>query len=166
VRQTDLVTKTGSAEFTLVTGSINFDAARSFARRVCRAVAHADLVKDTSMSFIASCGLASLTDDRLDSSQATLAQIQELAYRRAQLGLGHALSGIVGREEEAALQRGDLAVAPPDNGQHVDPASPPDLATLVQWIKEGRRSEVLPHLENLSAELKPIVHLLLKRNNA
>lgn len=169
VRQTDHVAKTGEAEFTLATGSINFDSARCFAQRVCRAIANAHLVKDDRMSFIASCGLASLSDDGLDASQASLQPMHDSAHRRAMLGLNRAITGVVGWEEEMAFQRGDTAVSLEseddlDFSCKSDEPEAPDLATLLRWIKEGRQSEVLPYIGKLSAELQPLVDLLLKQN--
>jgi PleD family two-component response regulator len=71
IRQTDKVAKTGDAEFTLVTGSIHFDSARNFAQRICRAIANANMVKDDRMSFIASCGMASLSEQYPVSERST-----------------------------------------------------------------------------------------------
>lgn len=45
-------------------------------------------------------------------------------------------------------------------------ASTSDLATLIQWIKEGRQNDVLPHIGKLPAELQPLVDLLLKQDKA
>jgi len=159
VRDSDVVSHTGEAEFTLVTSGINADAARIFAQRICRAISNAHLVKDDRMSFIASCGLVSLNEGGREA--ADLARLRELAARRAVLGLNHALTGVVGREESESFERGepvfDLA---PGEG---DGAQVPDLATLLKWIKEGRREEVLPHIGKLSKELQPLVDLLLKQ---
>lgn len=107
VRQTDHVARSGEAEFTLATGSINFDSARVFAGRVCRAIANANLVKDDHMSFIASCGLVSLNDAAVDPQQVTLQQMLELARERALLGMGHGVTGVVGPEEDVAFRRGE-----------------------------------------------------------
>jgi two-component system, cell cycle response regulator len=169
VRQTDHVAKTGEAEFTLATGSINFDSARCFAQRVCRAIANAHLAKDDRMSFIASCGLVSLSDDGLDTSQASLQSMYDSAHRRAMLGLNRVITGVVGWEEELAFQRGDTPVSVAtendlDFSRKSDEPDAPDLAMLLQWIKEGRQNEVLPYIAKLSAELQPLVDLLLKQN--
>ncbi|WP_292934411.1 response regulator [Noviherbaspirillum sp.] len=169
VRQSDHVARSGEAEFILATGSINFDSARCFAQRICRAIASAQLVKSDRMAFIASCGLASLSDDCPEPATVSLQAIQGLARRRAMLGLTRAITGIVGKEEEMAFLRGDIPVSDAREGA-VDPlgasekSGSPDLATLLQWIKEGRQDEVLPHIGKLSAELQPLVDLLLKQN--
>lgn len=106
VRQTDSVAKTGDAEFTLATGSINFDSARNFAERLCRAIASADLIKDDQLSLIASCGLASLYEDPADaSSPPTLNALWDIAHRRGALGLRSGISGVVSTEKEAAAQQ-------------------------------------------------------------
>jgi two-component system cell cycle response regulator len=106
VRQTDCVARTGEAQFTLATGGIGFDSARLFAQRVCQAIANANLLKDDRMSFIASCGLASLSACGGDPAAVTLETMWDIARRRAKSGLDRALTGVVGAEEEAAFQRG------------------------------------------------------------
>ena len=165
VRGSDLVSRTGESEFTLVTSGINVDAARIFAQRVCSAISSAQLVKDSRMSFVASCGLVSLNESGIDAAQATLQSLRDLSCRRAILGLSHATTGVVGREEEAAFVRGEpvfeTPVPPSGIGSAAEQA--PDLATLLNWIKEGRRDDVLPHIGKLSRELQPLVDLLLKQ---
>ncbi|HVK93309.1 MAG TPA: response regulator [Noviherbaspirillum sp.] len=166
VRQTDLVVKTGEAEFTLATGSINFDSARSFAQRVCRVIEAAHLAKDESMSFIVSCGLVSLSDDGRAPKAVVLAELRSVAHRRAMLGLNRAITGVVGIQEEQAFERGEVGVALEDtSGGNVGSSSiyqhvAPDLATLLQWIRDGRQSEVLPYIENLPVELQPLLDLI------
>lgn len=162
IRATDLVTKTGEAEFTLATGSINFDSARCFAQRICHAITKANMVGDHEMAFVASCGVASLSDA---STPADLRAMVDRAHKRALLGLNFGLSGVVGQAEEAAFERGEQVVgaAPAVTATVAAAASTtavPELATLLQWMKEGRQAEVLPHLDRLSAELKPLVELI------
>ena len=172
VRQTDLVAKTGEAEFTLVTGSINFDSARCFARRVCKAIASAHLLRDEHMTFVASCGMVSISDDNIDTDSATFDALADMAHRRAMLGLHRAVTGVVGRTEEGVLQRSshESTSTPSTSTSEMTPAADmaeaasPDLATLLQWAKEGRRNEVLPHLGKLSAELRPLLDLVLQQN--
>lgn len=173
VRQTDLVAKTGDAEFTLATGSINFDAARYFARRVCKAIAAAHLVRDDRIAFIASCGMVSLSDDAFEGEQPTFEMLAQIAHRRAVLGLNRAVTGIVGRTEEEVLLRPQLGNPPAatqvdtdrsSSGALPEAASVPSLALLTQWIREGRRDEVLAHLESLPPELKTLVELCLQQN--
>ncbi|HJV85590.1 MAG TPA: response regulator [Noviherbaspirillum sp.] len=169
VRQSDHVARSGRAGFVLATGSINFDSARCFAQRICRAIANAQLVKTEGMAFIASCGLVSLSDEVMPSGAPGLQVMLDLAHARAMLGLNRGITGIVGKEEETAFQRGDIPVlemveadgSPMRNGND---GGIPDLATLLQWIKEGRQDEVLPHIGKLSADLQPLVHLLLKQS--
>jgi two-component system cell cycle response regulator len=105
VRESDHVVKTGESEFTLATACINSDAALSFAQRVRRAIASANPSKDGEMSFIASCGMVSLSDYGADTVSTTLDMIGRIARRRALLGLHHAMSGVIGPEEESALQQ-------------------------------------------------------------
>ncbi|MGE5649947.1 MAG: response regulator [Bacillota bacterium] len=167
VRQTDLVARTGEAEFTLATGSINFDAARYFARRVCKAIASADLVHDDRLSLIASCGVVALSDDAEDTQHRTFDALAGMAHRRAVLGLNCALTGIVGRTEEEVLLRSRAAVSaavqPLVPSASID-AGVPEVPVLVQWIREGRQAEVLPHLDKLPADLRALVELALQQD--
>jgi two-component system, cell cycle response regulator len=159
VRGSDLVAKTGDVDFTLVTSGINREAARIFAQRVCSAIGNANLVKDSQMSFVASCGLVAISPTGADVN---LQSLRDIAARRAALGLDQAIAGVVGQEEQDAFERGDQAT----HTAIADPATPaPDLATLVQWIKEGRRNEVLPHIGQLPKEMQPLVELLLKQGS-
>lgn len=167
IRQTDHVAKTGEAEFTVATGSINFDAAHCFAQRVCQAIASANLVKDSRMSFIASCGLISLCDDGADGRVLDLATMQAAAHRRAVLGLNNGITGVIGREEEAALQRGGKPSALASASvAGVEEGAPdvPDVITLVRWIKDGRSDDVLPYLDKLPTGGRALVDLALQRS--
>lgn len=107
VRQSDHVAKTGEANFTVATCSINFDSAHRFAHRVCRSIVNAHPLKNSRMSFVATCGLVSLTDDDVHPETITLDAMHKLARRRALLGLAHAVTGVVGQDEEAAFACGD-----------------------------------------------------------
>lgn len=159
VRKTDLMARTGEAEFALVTGSVNFDSARSFANRICRAIADASMVGDDSMSFIASCGVAALCDADIDPDATTLDQLRERAHKRALHGLNLGLTGVIGQPEQHAFECGERAVA---TSAHVA-AETPDLATLLKWMREGRQDDVVPHLSRLATELEPLVALLPRR---
>lgn len=165
IRQTDHVAKTGDAEFTLATSGVNVDAARCFAQRVSHAIASAHLVNDDRMSFVASCGLVSLHEE---GEGANLAAMCERAHRRAVLGLGSGRTGVVGREEEAAFERGEklppAAAATGDRDRPAAGSSTPDVTVLVRWIKEGRQSEVLPYLDKLAPGLRALVELALQRH--
>lgn len=170
VRQSDCVAHTGDAEFTVVTGSIHADSAHNFARRICHAVANANLVKDKPMTFVASCGLVSWSEysDLPADRQPSLQDLRERSHIRATMGLQHGLTGVVGPEEEAAFQHENRHQHKPDtpaltniNGLEND--TPPDLSTLLQWLKEGRRELVLQHIGTLSAELQPLVDLMLEQ---
>lgn len=191
IRQTDRVAKTGEAEFTLATGSIHFDSARNFAQRICRAIANANMVKDDQMSFIACCGVASLSEYSADSfAEPTVLSMKEAAHRRALIGLNLAATGVVGPEEEAAFaQNGTVeigieaekpvasqgttaapATTPSSSISFQDPAepatSPIELATLAQWIREGKQDKVMEHMKGLSSELQPLAELILQQANA
>ncbi len=160
IRQTDTVARTGEAEFTLATGTIHSDSARNFAQRICHAVANASLIKDEHIAFVASCGMVAWPEaDGHAGLAPLLPELRAVAKRRAALGMDHALSGVVGCEEEEAFKRGSEApVAPglvPEEQQDA-----PDLATLLQWLKDGKQEQVLPHLGKLSDELQPLVELM------
>ncbi len=168
VRQTDVVASTGKTEFTIATGCVQFDAARRFAQRICRAITGANLVRDEHMSFVASCGLISLSDYGGDAtaSSRSLSALREVAHQRALLGLNQAASGVVGQEEEAAFRKG-TATAPvivmPEPAAPDDDAASPDLPTLLKWIKEGKQDQVLPHMGKLTAELRPLIDFMLQQ---
>jgi two-component system cell cycle response regulator len=106
VRQNDCVAKTGETEFILTAGSASFDTARLFAQRICHAIASANLLNEGRMTFIASCGLASLSGDCSIRADVTLPALWDVARRRAEAGLHHAVTGVVGAEEEAAFLKG------------------------------------------------------------
>lgn len=160
VRQTDHVAQTGEAEFMLATGSINFDAALVFARRVCHAIADADIADCADGKIIACCGVVSLSDRSMVPHEGSLPRMQEAARRRAAMGIGQGFIGAVGDEEELGAAHGTALAAsaaePSDGGA-------PDVATLLRWIKEGRRDQAMPHLGRLPAELQSLAELVMKR---
>lgn len=159
IRQTDCVARTGEAEFTLATGTIHSDSARNFAQRVCHAVANANLIKDERIAFVASCGMVAWPEsDGHAGVSPLLPDLRAIVKRRAALGMDHALSGVVGREEEEAFKRSSEAPIAPALVEQ--PQETPDLATLLQWLKDGKQDQVLPHLGKLSAELQPLVELM------
>ena len=167
VRQSDLVAKTGRAEFTLAAGSITIESARLFARRVCGAVTGANLVTDQRMTFIASCGLASLGGEAWEAGnvdEVDLTMLVGAAHGRGALGLEYGMSGVIGPAEEAELRRTGRLASELSNNDAV--CESPDIPTLLEWIKEGKQSEVLPHIGKLSAELQPLIELLRKQNGA
>ena len=81
--------------------------------------------------------------------------------------MDHALSGVVGAEEEAAFRVGQGMDVPRAALKATDPgpdeSPPPDLNTLLLWLKEGKRDQVLKHIGRLSAELQPLVDLMLQQ---
>ncbi|MGZ5818550.1 MAG: response regulator, partial [Burkholderiaceae bacterium] len=189
IRQTDSVAQTGKAEFTLATGSVTFDSAHNFAQRLCNAIAHANLVRDERMTFIACCGLASLSeqDANAPAVSSRLNLLREMAHRRAVYGLNHGITGVIGLEEESTIKNnGDLAALaqpassmtaqesksdstrarlPSENSDASNlNAPPPELATLLQWIKEGKQDQVMQHIGKLSVELQPLVDLMLRQS--
>jgi two-component system cell cycle response regulator len=170
VRQTDCVARTGEIEFTIATGSIHFDSAHQFAERVCRAIAHADIVKNGQIALIASCGVVGVTeaDGTALPLEAGLNEMCDVARRRAILGLQNGITGVIAADEEMLLKKGESL--PGISGGKAEPATDDaadlsiDLATLLQWIKEGKESQVVAHIGKLSSELQPLVDLLLKQH--
>ncbi|GIZ52378.1 response regulator [Noviherbaspirillum aridicola] len=155
VRQTDHVGRTGDDEFSLAAGGIGVDAARTFGQRVAHAISRAPIAGDPAVSIVASCGLVTQEEQ---GGEPALAAMHDVARRRAMLGLTRGLTGVIGAAEEAALLHGESLAASQDA-----PAGEPDVATLLQWLKEGRREEVMPHIAKLSTELQPLVSLLLQQ---
>jgi two-component system, cell cycle response regulator len=162
VRQTDCVSQTGAAEFTFATGNIHFDSARNFAQRICGAIANADLVQDVRMSFVASCGMVALAEFGNDTTTMdfSVATLREIAVRRAQMGLHQGTTGVVGPEEEAAFHAGAALTSAAQSGTSSDS---PDLSTLLNWVKEGKKDLVLQHIGKHGAELRPLLDLLLQQ---
>jgi two-component system cell cycle response regulator len=153
VRQTDHVARTGDTQFTLAVSGINAQAARIFGQRVARAIAGAQLVNDDRFAFVASCGLASLNEGQASASLETMRQ---LSHARALLGLQRGLNDVIGPEEENKLRPQRVSA-----GEGMDM---PDVGTLLQWLREGRQSDVLPYIGKLSNELQPLVDLLRQQN--
>lgn len=162
VRHTDCVSQTGDAEFTLATGNIHFDSARNFAQRVCGAIANADLVPDAGISLIASCGMVALAEFGNDTTTMnfSVAALRDLAGTRAQMGLARGTTAVVGPEEAAAFDTNATSAKQQESGQ---PSDLPDLTTLLQWVKEGRKDLVLQHIGKHGDELRPLLDLLLQR---
>lgn len=169
VRQTDCVAQTGDNQFTFATGNIHFDSARNFAQRICGAIANANVLKEGTQSFIASCGMIALSEYGSQTASATtlLKAMRSIAHERAVLGLSKGISGVVGAKEEAVLRSGPPLLAPiPDSKPEArasDPVLPeisPDLATLLQWIREGKQDQALCHIRKHTAELQPLLELM------
>jgi CheY-like chemotaxis protein len=164
VRQSDLVAKTGRAEFSLAAGSVAIESARLFAQRVCGAIASANLVQDPRMAFIAGCGLSSLVGDEWPDGATSFQALVETARRRAVLGVESGVSGVVGPEDEIELRStGRFGKASADSQARGDI---PDMPVLLQWVREGRQAEVLPYLDRLSKELQPLIELLRQQGRA
>lgn len=175
VRQTDCVAVTGQNEFTIATASIQFDSARHFAQRICKAIASAELVKDDRISFIASCGVVSVSEfeTTVEGAAPTLTTLCDIARRRARMGLAHCETGVVGPDEEPLFNQGlprtRIEVVPPqaivvDAASILSPSDPiPDLGTFLQWIKEGKRDQVMKQMSSLPVELRQMVEMLLKQ---
>jgi two-component system cell cycle response regulator len=169
VRKTDCVAHTGEAAFTLVTGSIHSDSARNFAQRICHAVAHASLINDERIAFVASCGMVAWPEtDEIVGQVPLLPDLRALGLRRAALGMDRSLSGVVGLDEERAFNLGHAGNVPGAALKEPEPAGEenavtPDLNTLLTWMKEGRQEEVMKHIGKLSSDLQPLINLMLQQ---
>jgi two-component system cell cycle response regulator len=169
IRQTDAVARTSDIDFTIATGSIHFNSAHQFAERVCRAIANADLLKGSQIKLIASCGVVSITEaeNGVMKQNADLDEMRAVAKRRALLGLQNGITGVIAAGEEVLLKKGESLPGMALPGQESTTGGTDlsiDLATLLQWIKEGREDQVLAHIGKLSHELQPLVDLLLKQH--
>ncbi|HEY8101842.1 MAG TPA: hypothetical protein VIF82_13930 [Burkholderiaceae bacterium] len=144
------------------------------------------------MTFIACCGLASLSELDADETAvpSKLGLLREAAHRRAIYGLNHGITGVIGLDEESAIKNnGGVAQAAKaastvtvqespitkrdSDGvallsESLDMRNPnvtsPELATLLQWIKEGKQDQVMQHIGKLSVELQPLVDLMLRQS--
>ena len=170
VRKTDCVAHTGEAAFTLVTGSIHSDSARNFAQRICHAVAHASLINDERIAFVASCGMVAWPEtDEIVGQVPVLSDLRALGLRRAALGMDRSLSGVIGLEEERAFIVGQAVNVPgaalkdPESNPIAEEAATPDLNTLLEWLKEGKQDEVMKHIGKLSTDLQPLINLMLQQ---
>ena len=158
VRQTDCMAQSGEAEFTLASNNIHFDSARNFAQRVCNAIIGGNLSEKNGAAIFASCGMAALSEfDPGTAPSPSLAELSSVASRRSVLGLRQGVSGVVGAEEEALFAEKEAAEA--DAAEPVQ-EDPPDLATLLQWAKEGKQDLVMRHIGKFSSELQPLIALL------
>lgn len=157
VRQTDGMAPTGAAEFTLASNNIHFDAARSFAQRVCNAIVGGNLSERDGIAVFASCGMAALSEfDPGTAPSPALEELSKIASRRVALGLKQGVSGVVGAEEEALFAEKEAASA---DAEPAPEEETPDLATLLQWAKEGKQELVMRHIGKFS-ELQPLLALL------
>lgn len=163
LRQTDCVARSAAAEFIIATGNIHFDSTRHFAQRICSAISNAHLTPSSDVAIIASCGMVSLSEYGADTPSAVsnLKALRKIAVRRALTGLQHDLTGVVGAEEEAIFieQQATAHRDAKSDEKHTDTETP-DMATLLQWMKEGKNELVMPHIAQLSAELQPLLALL------
>lgn len=105
IRQTDCVARTADAEFTVVTTSVNFDSARNFAERLCKAISSAKILENQAVSVVASCGLVSLCEFDLSvpNQIPTLNAIWDIANRRGASGVKQADYCVITWQQEALL---------------------------------------------------------------
>jgi predicted signal transduction protein with EAL and GGDEF domain len=161
LRQNDRFAQIGEAEFTLATDSINFDAARNFAQRICSAIVNAHLIKDDHAVCLASCGMTLLSEYGANTGSVVLPlkDLRDIACRRAALGLQLGVSGVVGAEEEQAHREGSDVTSIRHRPAALD-APAPDLTTMLQWIRDGKRDLAMRHIEKFSAELQILTDLM------
>jgi GGDEF domain-containing protein len=106
IRQTDTLARTGAAEFTITTASLDAQASRGFGERLCRLVTSSVSDPDKSAPIIAACGLVSVAE--FPGAQANvppaLHDLWDAARRRCMAGLHAGVSGAVGAAEESSLK--------------------------------------------------------------
>ena len=103
IRQTDLLARTGPAEFTIATTNVDATAARSFAERLCTAARRAFVPDDTAASgSVVCCGIAALAEPS-PNRPVVLHALWAAARRRCQTGLKYGRPGPIGVAEESAL---------------------------------------------------------------
>jgi two-component system, cell cycle response regulator len=105
IRQTDLMARTGSADFTIAVVKLDTAATRAFANRLCRAVSTVLVSSDGASSPIhACCGIATLGENRNTQDAApSLHELWDASRRRSIAGLWRKQSMAVGVEEECAV---------------------------------------------------------------
>ena len=101
IRQTDLLTCTGVAEFSVASAGLDAAAARCFAERLCdaaRVVQAAEACADGPVTVC--CGVAALGEA---ATAPSLHALWDAARRRGQAGRARAVQGAVGPAEESAF---------------------------------------------------------------
>jgi len=103
IRQTDLMARTGNADFTIAAVKLEAAGTRGFAERLCRTVL-ATVSPGQPSALLASCGFAMLAEYRSAQRAApSLHELWDVSRRRGLAGLGRQRSGAVGAEEESAF---------------------------------------------------------------
>jgi len=106
VRETDVVAKVSAAEFAVVSGSTNVEAAQRLAERLSGAIVKAEILEEQGLAFIASCGIMSLDEFQVGHPNEIpdIEQLWNQAHTRGRLGLRNGYSGVINREQERQLQ--------------------------------------------------------------
>lgn len=107
VRHSDVVAKVSAAEFAIASGSIGLEAARGLAQRLSGAIASTTVSEDKGISFIASCGIMSLGEYRVQHPDQVpdIEQLWNRAHTRGRLGLRNGISGVIDKAEDERLQQ-------------------------------------------------------------
>jgi GGDEF domain-containing protein len=105
IRQTDLMARTGRADFTIVVVKLDTAATHAFARRLWRAMSTILVSSDGASSPVrACCGIATLGEDRnTQGAMPSLHELWDASRRRSVGGLGRKQPMEVGAEEECAV---------------------------------------------------------------
>jgi PleD family two-component response regulator len=98
IRQTDTLARTGAAEFTITTASLDTQASRGFGDRLCRLAVQVGTEVNGSSSLVAACGLVSV--EEFPGGKAVLHDLWDLARRRGMLGVLQGKTGAIGAAEE------------------------------------------------------------------
>lgn len=147
VRRDDQVVGGDLGEFWILAAGTSAQGAVAFAVRLLAAVVRSRLpasLSDTPVRLSASFGIASSLSDNLVSLSDARRLAGERATEAQKMGVG------------AVVAPGHAFVAELD----ADPANCPDVMTALAWIKAGRSHEVLPYLNQLEEEIKPLLGML------
>ena len=104
LRQSDAVSRTGSAEFTIVTSNVEPASLHGFASRLCRATIET-VSERHGAGAVVCCGTVSLAE-YAGSQPPSLHALWDAARRRGAACLGCGKSGVFGREEESVAAAG------------------------------------------------------------
>jgi PleD family two-component response regulator len=105
IRQSDLISRTGSADFTIVVVKLDTSATRAFAKRLCRAISTMLVSGNgTSSPIRACCGIATLGEyENTQDATPSLHELWDVSRRRSVAGLRHKQPMAVGTEDECAV---------------------------------------------------------------
>lgn len=98
IRQTDTLARTGAAEFTITTASLDTQASRGFGDRLCRLAVQVGAEMNGSSALVAACGVVSV--EEFPGGKSVLHDLWDLARRRGMAGVLQGRTGAIGAAEE------------------------------------------------------------------